>query len=70
MTNKKTTTLSIRIEPRLKSALQEAATRDQRSVANLIEVLIRKHCEEKGISIPLQQSLFSEDTSSMLLNDS
>ncbi len=64
MKNKKTTTLNIRIEPRLKSAVQEAAIHDQRSVANLIEVLIRKHCAEKGISIPLQQLLFKEDSQS------
>ena len=57
----KTTTLNLRIEPRLKHAVQEAAILEQRSVANLIEVLIRKHCEEKGISIPLQASLFTED---------
>lgn len=69
MISKKTTTLNIRIEPGLKSAVQEAAILEQRSVANLIEVLIRKHCDDKGISIPLQQSLFKEDHSATLLND-
>lgn len=70
MVNKKTTTLNIRIEPGLKSAVQEAAILEQRSVANLIEVLIRKYCEDKGISIPLQQSLFNEGSSSTRLNES
>ena len=37
-----------------------AALREHRSVANLIEVLIRKHCEEQGISIPEQQALFEQ----------
>ncbi len=58
MTLKKTATLNLRIDPILKEAVREAALRDQRSVANMVEVLIRKHCEEVGIPIPEQQSLF------------
>jgi hypothetical protein len=61
MSPKKTATLNLRIDPILKEAAREAALRDQRSVANMIEVLIRKHCEEVGIPIPDQQSLFAED---------
>lgn len=38
-----------------------AASREHRSIANLIEVLIRKHCEEAGIPIPEQQALFEEE---------
>ena len=53
----KTATLNLRIDPALKEALREAAARDHRSIANLIEVLIRKHCAERGISIPEQQDL-------------
>jgi len=33
---------------------------DYRSIANLIEVLIREHCETNGISIPEQYGLFGE----------
>jgi hypothetical protein len=58
---KKTATLNLRIDPILKEAAREAALRDQRSVANMIEVLIRKHCEAVGIPIPDQQSLFDEE---------
>ena len=61
MSPKKTATLNLRIDPILKEAAREAALRDQRSVANMIEVLIRKHCAEVGIPIPDQQSLFAED---------
>jgi hypothetical protein len=61
MISKKTATLNLRIDPILKEAAREAANREHRSVANLIEVLIRKHCEEAGISIPEQQSLFPEE---------
>ena len=53
----KSATLNLRIDPVLKEALREAAVRDHRSVANLIEVLIRRHCAEVGISIPEQQDL-------------
>jgi hypothetical protein len=53
----KSATLNLRIDPALKEALRVAAIRDHRSVANLVEVLIRRHCEDNGISIPEQQSL-------------
>ena len=53
----KSATLNLRIDPVLKEALREAAVRDHRSIANLIEVLIRRHCAEFGISIPEQQDL-------------
>ena len=60
MSPKKTATLNLRIDPILKEAARIAALQDQRSVANLIEVLIRKHCNEIGVSIPDQQSLFED----------
>ena len=62
MTSKKTATLNLRIDPALKEAVREAAFREHRSVANMVEVLIRRHCEEAGIPIPEQQSLFKEET--------
>ena len=34
-----------------------AALRNRRSIANLIEVLIRQHCAKHGISIPEQTDL-------------
>ena len=57
MSPTRTATLNLRIDPALKEALREAAARDHRSIANLIEVLIRRHCEEHGISVPEQQDL-------------
>jgi len=53
----KVATLNLRIDPALKEALRIAALRDHRSIANLIEVLIRRHCAANGISIPEQQDL-------------
>jgi hypothetical protein len=61
MPPKKTTTLNLRIDPAIKEAVKVAANRDHRSVANMIELLIRKHCEQEGISIPEQHSLFRND---------
>ena len=57
----KTTTLNLRIDPAIKEAIREAALRDRRSIANMIEWLIRKHCEEVGIPITEQQVLFKDE---------
>lgn len=57
----KSATLNLRIDPSLKEALRVAAMQDHRSIANMVEVLIRQHCEKMGISIPEQQGLFKED---------
>ncbi len=55
----KTATLNLRIDPAIKDAVRQAALREHRSVANFIETLIRRHCEDVGISIPEQQPLFN-----------
>ena len=51
MANGKTATLTFRIDPHLKEGLREAAIREHRSIANMVEVLIRNYCEQHGISI-------------------
>jgi hypothetical protein len=60
MVSKKTAALNIRIDPDLKEAIRVAANREHRSVANMMEMLIRKHCLEVGISIPEQGELSME----------
>lgn len=60
MAPKKTTTLNLRIDPALKEAARVAALHEHRSVANLVELLIRRHCEATGIPIPEQPELFRE----------
>jgi|TARA_B110000503_G_C6954606_1_gene332445 hypothetical protein len=57
----KTATLNLRIDPFLKEALRVAAMQDHRSIANMVEVMIREHCESKGISIPDQKELFLQN---------
>ena len=62
MPPKKTATLNLRIDPMIKEAARIAALQDHRSVASLMEVLIRRHCEVSKISIPEQQSLFNGES--------
>lgn len=57
MATAKTTTLTFRIEPNLKEALRTAAAREHRSIANMVEVLIRDYCGGNGIVIPEQDDL-------------
>lgn len=58
MAGTKIATLNLRIDPGLKEAVREAADREHRSVANMVEMLIRRYCEESGIVIPEQNALF------------
>jgi len=58
MTKTKISTLNLRIQPGIKQAVREAAAREHRSVANMIEMLIRRHCQQAGITVPEQNELF------------
>ena len=58
MAKTKISTLNLRIEPGIKEAVREAAALEHRSVANMIEMLIRRHCDQVGISVPEQNELF------------
>lgn len=58
MLPKKTTTLNLRIDPALKDAIRQAAVRENRSVANMVETLIRRHCDEVGIRIDEQHAQY------------
>jgi hypothetical protein len=54
MAKTKVSTLNLRIRPSIKAAVREAAAREHRSVANMVEVLIRRHCDRSGITVPEQ----------------
>ena len=60
--SRKITTLNLRVDPAIKEAIRAAAHREHRSIANMIEILIRRHCDVVGITIPEQQALFEDDT--------
>lgn len=51
MPESKTTTLTVRIQPAVKEGLRTMAEREHRSLANMIEVMIRAHCAQHGITI-------------------
>ncbi len=55
----KTTTITLRIEPALKEALRQAAGGEHRSLANMVEVLIRDYCRLHDIPISAAQQLRS-----------
>jgi len=57
----KTATLNLRIDPYLKEALRVASMQDHRSIANMVEVMIREHCEKNSISIPKQQEIWLKE---------
>lgn len=51
MATTKTSTLTFRIEPALKEALRLTAAQEHRSIANMVEVMIRDHCARAGVEI-------------------
>lgn len=60
MTAIKTETMTVRIEPAVKQGLKAMAERERRSLANMIEVMIRDYCGRNGVKVPEQGELFSE----------
>lgn len=51
MPSPKSTNLNLRIAPEVKEALKEAAEHDHRSISNMVEYLIRLHCQKNGIEV-------------------
>lgn len=62
MAGTKTATLTFRIEPGLKEALRIAAEREHRSIANMVEVMIREYCGRNDITIPEPPPLATKTT--------
>ncbi|HBO2129009.1 TPA: hypothetical protein VDU06_005656 [Pseudomonas aeruginosa] len=50
----KSETLNLRVSPMFKLALKEAAEHEQRSMVNMLEVLLCDYCDRKGIVLPNQ----------------
>ena len=51
MASAKASALTFLIEPSLKEAVCAAADREHRSIANMIEVMIRDYCGRVGVAI-------------------
>ena len=47
----KTETITVRIEPAVKAGLKAVAEQERRSLANMIEVMIRQYCDAAGVKI-------------------
>ncbi|PRY73216.1 ribbon-helix-helix protein, CopG family [Halomonas ventosae] len=60
MATAKTATVTFRIDPAVKEALRTAAAREHRSIANMVEVLIRDYCGRNGIAIAEQGELLGD----------
>jgi len=47
----KTEYLNLRISPAFKEALRRVSEIEHRSIANMVEILIRDHCRKIGVEI-------------------
>jgi uncharacterized protein (DUF1778 family) len=50
-------TITLRITRATRDLLREAAERDHRSMANMVEVLILRHCEVNAISMGTKRTV-------------
>ncbi|MCU7934692.1 MAG: hypothetical protein KZQ99_07410 [Candidatus Thiodiazotropha sp. (ex Dulcina madagascariensis)] len=51
MAETKSTTLTVRVHPTVKEGLRAVAEQERRSLANMIEVMIRDYCARNGVAI-------------------
>ena len=51
MAETKSTTLTVRVHPAVKAGLRTVAERERRSLANMIEVMIRDYCTRHEVLI-------------------
>ncbi len=51
MAQTKSATLTVRIQPAVKEGLRAMAEKERRSLANMLEVMIREYCERSSIAI-------------------
>jgi len=60
--------LNLRILPAVKEALRALAAKEYRSIASMIEVMVRERCRDTGISVaevaPKQKKSVKSDTKS------
>ena len=49
MAQRKITQFTMRMDPDVKVAAEQAAANDRRSLSSLIEVLLINHCKQKGL---------------------
>jgi hypothetical protein len=52
---RKSETVTVRLSPSVKEGLRRVAHREHRSIANMMEVMIRDYCGRQGIELPDNQ---------------
>lgn len=52
MAAEKTVSMSFRVSPRFKALLEAAAARENRSLTNMLEMLLFAYCEQQGLNEP------------------
>jgi hypothetical protein len=55
MAKEPSVTVTLRVPETIRELLRAAAEDDHRSMANMVEVLIIKHCKEQGIAVSRQR---------------
>lgn len=60
MAKGKTHVVSVRVEPHIKAALQAAADKELRSLANMVEIMVLSYCKLNHINV--QEPVRSADT--------
>ncbi len=51
MAENKSTTLTVRILPEVKEGLRTVAEQERRSLANMIEIMVRDYCHRHGVTV-------------------
>ncbi|MFO1315869.1 MAG: Arc family DNA-binding protein [Burkholderiales bacterium] len=52
MAKEQSVPVTLRVPETIRELLRAAAEKDHRSMANMLEVLIIRHCEANGIAVP------------------
>lgn len=51
MAENKSTTLTVRILPEVKEGLRTVAEQERRSLANMIEIMVRDYCRRHSVTV-------------------
>ncbi len=57
MAKESSVTVTLRVPESIRELLRAAAEKDHRSMANMVEVLILRHCESNGISVARKRTV-------------
>lgn len=58
---RKTDAVNLRISPKMKTLLRIVASREHRTISNMIETLVINYCKDNGISVNETQAFSAEE---------